>query len=399
MNIVRLVDHFPSSKEIGYGLEPTFYNLSLEQARLGLNVHIICKGYPQKRFEEEGIHIHRVMVPYNLLMFYELLKLNRHAKVDLVHTHATSGFMYAILKWFLRGKWGKIGHVAHVHGTTKGIFSAWSKISPDVLSEETIRQRVRRRASIMRETIMWRDADALVANSKFLKEELVNLYGIPREKTHIVYNGVDLRTFYPRKSRRRVFKSLGLDLRSHVILYLGGFRPVKGPIYVMRALEKVHEKFKDIKVLFVGGRHQLDRYHDTVMMKSINGLRESGAMQVIENVPHVQLPEYYSAADAVIVSSIYDAFPKVVLESMACGTPVIASNVGGIPELVRHGETGILTEPANSDELAEAIIKVTSDSDLRERLVSKARNLVKQFTWERAAKQTLAIYKTLLRLD
>lgn len=400
MNIVRLVSHFPARQKIHYGLESTFYNLSREQVNLGLNVHIICRGYPrQKKFEEiDGIRVHRVMVPYNLFMLYNLFKLNYQAGIDIIHAHATSGFTYAVLKNFLYDKWAK-SFIAHVHGTTKGIRWAWSKVAPDALSEETIKRRAERQASILRETIMWKNADALIAHSEFLREELVDLYGISRKNVFIVPNGVDLHTFYPRKSRETILKSVGLDSRSHIVLYLGGFRPVKGPLYIAKALEKIHDTFENVKVLFVGGKHSLDETYEKSAMKLVKNLQEKGAMRIFRNIPHIRLPHYYSAADAVVLPSIYEGFPKVILEAMACGTPIIASAVGAIPEVIRNGETGILVEPANSDELADAIITMVSNPELRKKLGSKGRILVEEnFTWEHAAKRTLAIYEKLLSL-
>lgn len=402
MNIVRLVSHFPSLHEISYGLGPTFYYLSREQVRLGLHVHIICKGYPlQKRLEEvEGIRIHRVIAPYNLLMLYELFKLNYRIGVDLIHAHATSGLSHAILKGFHLDRRTRVSYVAHVHGTTKGIRLAWSRIDPSALNKVKIRHPVKRYIPVVRETIMWKSADALIAVSKFLKEELVNLYGVQKERIHVVHNGVDLKTFYPKKSRLEILKALGLDATSRLILYLGGLRPVKGPLYIGKALEKIHYRFPSIKVLFVGERYSLDRYRDKVARKLVKDLIEKGVICMIKNIPHVQLPEYYSAADAVVLPSIYDSFPKVILEAMACGTPVIASAVGGIPELISHGETGILVEPANPDELAEAIISMVSDPKLRKKLGSKARKLVEErFTWKHTAKHTLTVYKKVVGLD
>jgi glycosyltransferase involved in cell wall biosynthesis len=399
VNIVRLVSRFPSPKEIAYGLGPTFYHLTREQDKLGVNVHIICKRPPSlKKLERmNGIIVHRVKSPYNLTMLYEILKINREMKVDLIHAHATSGFSYGLLQRVGVGRCFGRFFVAHAHGTTKGILNAWKKIRSDLGEDipEDIGFRVFR--SMVRESIMWRSADAVLTNSNFLSREIANLYGVAQKRIYVVHNGVDLQTFYPRDSRQRIFKRLGLHSKSHLILYLGGFRPVKGPAYVLDAFKKIHQRNRNIKLLFVGGHAPLDEIFKDATVKTVQALRKKGVLHSISNIPHFRLPEYYSAADAIVVPSIYDAFPKVIMEAMACNTPVIASDAGGIPEIVYHEKTGLLVRPANSNELTEAVERVIRNRYLKEAITDDARKLVEQkFTWKIAAKRTLEVYEQLL---
>jgi spore coat protein SA len=287
--------------------------------------------------------------------------------------------------------------ITHVHGTTKGILQAFRKIFPTPLNKETKKQRITRALSILKEMIMWRNADAVIVNSEFLKNDLTARYGVSSEKIHVIYNGFDSQTFYPRKTKEKIFKALGLDSNSYLILYLGGFRQVKGPLFVVKALEKVADRFKDIKVLFVGGSHPLDRTKETTIMDSMRKLERKKALIMADNIPHYLLPEYYSAADALVLPSIYDSFPKVVLEAMACKTPVIASAMGGVLEIIKNGETGILVEPANPGKMAEAIVALISDPALKRRLSSNAKKVVdRHFTWRHNAEQTLMFYRSLI---
>jgi glycosyltransferase involved in cell wall biosynthesis len=132
-------------------------------------------------------------------------------------------------------------------------------------------------------------------------------------------------------------------------------------------------------------------------LKTIRNLQEKGVLTTISNIPHFKLPEFYSAADALVVPSIYDAFPKVILEAMACNTPVIASSVGGIPEVVHHEKTGLCVRPANPNDLTETVIRLIGNPQLKENITYKARKLVKQqFTWKHAAKRTLEVYEKLI---
>jgi len=401
MNIIRLVDNFPSSKKIRYGLSPTLYNLSKEQVGLGINVHIICKRrLYEKKFEEiEGISVHRVRTPYNLFALYKLIRLNKRIGVNIVHAHATTGPSYAIFRKLFNSRQPTANYVVHVHGTTKGILAACGKFIPSIIDMAGTKQRITRSVSIFRQNLIWRRADAIIAVSRSIRDELEGLYGIPKERIHVAPNGVDPRTFCPRQSRVTILRRLGLSPRSHMILYLGGYRPVKGPNFLIEAARKISERLKDVKIVFMGNpKHPLEKHFVKSTLSLIKRLEVNRAVCITKNIPHHQMPEYYSAADAVVVPSVYEGFPKVVLEAMACGIPVVASAVGGITEIINKGETGILVKPGDPNELADAIIRIVSYPDLREKLGLNARKMVKErFTWTHAAKRIIAIYQEILR--
>jgi len=386
MNVVRIARSFPTLDKIKYGLEPSLYFFSREQVKMGLNVHVICKRNPrEKEFEEiDGIKVHRVSSPYDLAILHKLVKLSKGMKIDVVHSHATSGFSYVLLKNFLKSVLKKPRCVVHVHGTTKGVMSAMRR-SPS--EGNNIKRSIRRHYyPIAREAFTWRNADIVIANSKFLKNELIDLYGVSERKVYVVHNGVDLNVFYPRDSRDKIFNTLGLEPKSKLILYLGGFRLVKGPLYLIKTMDEVHNRLKDAVLLFVGGDSPLENRYKKCPTNEISYLIKEGAMRFIKNIPHLMLPEYYSAADVVVVPSVYDSFPKVVLEAMACGTPVVAFAVGGIPEIITHEKTGILVKPRDSMRLAEALITVLTDSNLKEKIISNSARLISRFAWEHVTK-------------
>lgn len=400
MNLLRLVGEFPTFEKIQSGLGPTFYHLSREQVKQGLNVYVISKGYPrQRRFEEiMGVHVYRVMNPYNLFALYELMKLEKRVKIDLVHAHATSGPFYAIYRKLVHSGRMRAAYVVHVHGTTKGVLVASSKFIPEAISKTTYRQSTRIAASVLRESAVWKSADALIPVSVSVAKELAVLYDVPQEKINVVPNGVDLQFFFPRQSRATILRRLGLNPDARIILYLGGFRPLKGPIFLIEAVRRIRKKFEDLKVVFVGNpKHPLERRYVRSTLKLIKQLEVENMICVIKQIPFGRMSEYYSAADALVVPSIYEALGKVALEAMACGTPVIASAVGGLTQLISDDKTGILVRPGDPDELAEAIVRIVTDDDLRKKLSLKTRQSVKrQFTWAHTAKGVMAVYQELL---
>jgi D-inositol-3-phosphate glycosyltransferase len=108
--------------------------------------------------------------------------------------------------------------------------------------------------------------------------------------------------------------------------------------------------------------------------------------------PQAILPYYYSAAEVCVLPSRYESFGLVVLEAMACGTPVIASRVGGIPEVVDEGETGFLITPGDEEEIADKIDWLMEDERRRSRMSLQARERAKEFGWDRVARKVASVY-------
>jgi len=120
---------------------------------------------------------------------------------------------------------------------------------------------------------------------------------------------------------------------------------------------------------------------------------ETDRVRFLGPVPNNVLPLYYSAADVLAVPSLHEAFPKVVLEGMACETPVIATNVGGIPEVVSEGVNGLLVPPADSDALTSALLRLLRDDALRRRLgVGAAKTIATSYGWNDIAKELRSVY-------
>lgn len=398
MNVVRLVRNFPSYEKISYGLAPAFYYLSREQVKLGVNVHVICKRSPYEKKSEkiEGIQIHRVAPPYGLSAVHRLIKLNRHMKIDLVHAHATSCLSYAILRRYLP-ELTDSRYLVHVHGTTRGVMSAYKKFLPEFLGQTTLRQHFENLSSSFRQNVVWKRAETLIAVSQSVADELVNLYSIARKRIHVIGNGVDLQTFHPVQSRKMILRQLGLKASDRIILYLGGFRPVKGPTFLVQAAKRMSQEAKNIKIIFVGNpKHPLEKHYVGSVLSLIKHLKVKNTLRLTKNIPYVHVPKYMSAADALVVPSIYEASPKVLFEAMACGTPLVASAVGGTKDIVRTDETGILVKPGDSNELAEAIMKIADNPDLRHKISLNSKKLVKeQFTWTHAARRNIKVYREL----
>jgi glycosyltransferase involved in cell wall biosynthesis len=256
-----------------------------------------------------------------------------------------------------------------------------------------------REVSVLREGLIWRNSDGLLATSHFLKKELVELYGVEEKRIHVIHNGADLKVFQPREmARAEIIKKHGLRENSKIVLYLGGARLVKGPLVLLEAFKDIHNELDEATLLFVG--KAMKNQVSGSFRRLIATLEEKKAMLFLDKIPYLELPYYYSAADVVTVPSIYDTFPKVVLEALACKTSVVASDTGGISEMITNKKTGLLCKPGNSSELAEVTTSILTDDSLKERLRMYGRELIKErFTWEKVAERCMKAYKGILTED
>jgi glycosyltransferase involved in cell wall biosynthesis len=251
---------------------------------------------------------------------------------------------------------------------------------------------------VLREFFLWRQADLLITVSQAQKEELKTLYGVNDGKIHVVYLGADPNVFrhYENASSLRDRLKLG---NKRIILFVGHFGLRKGIPFLVKAMSKILKEHSNTLLLCVGGTPEwlgTHLYWDYIR----NLVRELGiseSVRLVGEIPHRELPYYYSLADVFAFPSLYEAFGKVIVEAMACETPVVASNVGGIPEIVEHKRNGLLVEPGNVVELAHAINSLLSDSDFAKTLGRNARQtVIEKFTWRLTTENLTKIYLKLI---
>jgi len=176
----------------------------------------------------------------------------------------------------------------------------------------------------------------------------------------------------------QVRQKLGLPEASFVFLFVGRQGdPQKNPSAAVAAFNQF-----------------LQRGHEAYLVMIPGTDKEPLGPRVISagNQPLDQMCHYYGLADALVVTSILEGFPVVIPEAMAAGLPVLATRIGGIPDIVKHGFNGLLV-PRSCQGLAESMERILSDFDLRKRLGQAARETAKDYTWERVAKETEAVYE------
>jgi D-inositol-3-phosphate glycosyltransferase len=246
-------------------------------------------------------------------------------------------------------------------------------------------------------------ADAIVAGSPHDEAMLVDHYGVDPAKIHVIPPGVDLDLFRP-IPQEAALSYLGEGPEHRMVLFVGRLDPIKGLDTLMRAMAIVVSQdpgYRRNACLCIAGGQKTDNV--AVMdaeRRRIERLRiELGLGDLVHflgSVAQDDLPYYYNAAQVVVVPSRYESFGMVALEAMACGTPVIASNVGGLATLVRDGRTGFLVRDGDPEALAGRLLPLMQDPALRRALGQHGVATAEAYAWPVIADRVEALYERVL---
>jgi glycosyltransferase involved in cell wall biosynthesis len=390
--VLRLAWECPAKDEINYGLGPVFYNLSVEQARQGYSVHVIStrrKGEPAEA-EEDGVQIHRADAPFNLSALKLLTKLRENSHDQIIHSHSTCGLFYPAIKPVLRTPL-----VSHIHGTTHTHFSPKSIQLGEAESREALLDIA---LSTFREKFIWSRADALVLVSEAIATDLLDYYRLRPSIMKVVNNGVDTSYFRPQAQVRMPPGFETLEGRD-IILFVGHFGYREGLYFLLKAMKDLKNEFPNARLACIGGTPKWLR--STEYWSALNGwIKEfelDGRVTLLDSVPHTSLANYYAAAKVFILPSYYESFAKVALEAAASGLPVVATDRGGLREIVQDGVTGFLVPFGDSEAISDRISRILSDERLSKELGARARRRVEEnFTWMKVVQRISTVYQMLL---
>jgi glycosyltransferase involved in cell wall biosynthesis len=235
-------------------------------------------------------------------------------------------------------------------------------------------------------------ADRIIADSQATRDDLVALTGADPARIRVVYPGCDERfTPLPRDAARAVV-ARRFDLRDPYILHVGTLEPRKNAVALLRAFERLRAgRATNHTLVLVGRRGWM--YEPILAALRAPGL--GGRVRLIDDADNDVLPALYSAAELFVYPSLYEGFGLPVVEAMACGTPVVTSTTSSLPEVA--GDAALLADPRDADALAAAIERALGDPDLRAALAARGRTRARHFSWQRCARETLAVYEEALR--
>jgi glycosyltransferase involved in cell wall biosynthesis len=236
-----------------------------------------------------------------------------------------------------------------------------------------------------------RRADALIAVSESTRQDVIRVLGISPEKIITIQSGVDpaFRPINDTVAKGKIAEKY--DLPERFILYVGLIEPRKNLPMLISAFKRFIDSGKDYKLVLVGSYGWM--YEK--LLKQINNLDLEGMIYFTGYVSQEDLPLVYNLSSLFVYPTIYEGFGLPVLEAMACGVPVITTDVSSLPEIV--GEAGMLVPVNDVEALYGAMIAVLGDEDLRRKMINKGMQRAAKFTWEQTAKLTFQVYQQVMR--
>jgi len=342
----------------------------------------ISKGVRVRYFDCGHGHLTKEQLPVHILgLSKEFLRILRNEKYDAIHSH------YWISGKVAMPAAAELGiplvHTMHTMARVKNLNLAEGE-SP----EPMIR--------VQGETQVAAAAQALIANTDSEAASLVSLYEACPDIVHVVTPGVDLYTFTPGKGRKSARESISTPHDALVITFVGRIQPHKGPEVLIRATSELVKHSPLIRptliVNIIGGASGANTEEVERLQELTTWLGIDDVVRFTPPVPRTELPQWYRAADLVCVPSYSESFGLVALEAQACGTPVIATAVGGLRTAVADGISGVLVDGHDPKAWSSVIARLMHEPQRRVLLSVGAVEHASHFGWAATARGTLDIY-------
>lgn len=237
-------------------------------------------------------------------------------------------------------------------------------------------------------------ADRIVVAAPRELDNLTRFYHARRKQVRVIPCGVNLDLFRP-SDRTAARRDLGLAPDGDIVLYVGRFAPLKGLERLLRAINTLRPRFPDLQLLIVGGDGR--QAASTQSLRAIvRRLDISDAVRFTGRIKQQDLPPYYAASDLLAVPSYYESFGLVVLEALACGTPVVTTPVGAVDAIVQDGVNGTIVYPEDDRDFADGIARILIQSAEGRLDARRIRSTAKPYDWPRVASAIAELYEAML---
>lgn len=379
------IAHFISNFSKG-GKYMAAYNLWIKLAQRGHHIQVFTFSEDRKdHFDSyEGID----MFAYGSILRYRSEQISHkilfaplRENSDIVHIH--SGISMALFAGFLYSMIKKKPLVITWHGDSikETKYNRYTGIVPSLASYFYNKY-------LIHKILSHTDIIISVSGSYINESKILDRY---RDKIVIIPNGVNFDEFNVFYSRNECKNMLKIDTK-YMILFIGSLYPLKGPQILIRAMPKIIKEFENI-IFILAGEGNIVEYKKLA--------KELGVEKFIRFPGYVysEKPMYYKACDIFILPSLLECFGIVNLEAMLCGVPIVASKVGGVPDIVEDGENGILVPPGDCESLSNAIICLLKDEETRERFGKNSKEKIQNYSWEKIAESTEGIYRELCGVE
>ncbi|MCZ4120840.1 D-inositol-3-phosphate glycosyltransferase [Streptomyces sp. H39-S7] len=311
---------------------------------------------------------------------------HRPGHYDLVHSHY---WLSGHVGWLAAERWGvPLVHAMHT----------MAKVKNAALAEGDTPEPA---ARVIGETQIVEAADRLIANTDEEADELARHYGAQPAKVAVVHPGVNLDRFRPADGRAAARARLGLPQGALIPLFAGRIQPLKAPDVLLRAVAVLLDEDPSLRerlvVPVVGGPSGSGLSKPERLHKLAARLGVSDVVRFQPPVDQQRLADWYRAATVLVMPSYSESFGLVAIEAQACGTPVVAAAVGGLPVAVKDGETGFLVPGHDPADYARALRRFVDQPHLGDRLGEAAARHAQEFGWGRAATSTADVYSAAMQ--
>lgn len=387
MRILLLTWEYPPHVVGGLGRHVGALARSL--ADEGHEVHVVTRDLPDapaiQDSIEDGVHIIRIPEAPPVIGFDQLVawvlafnnriqavagRLLRERDFDVVHAH---DWLVAYAAAGLKETWD-VPVVATVHATEYGRHQGWLPGPMNKLIHQI-------------EWWLTYEARRVIVCSAYMRDQLEEVFALPPDKLDVVPNGVDVRDFAVDPEEAASMRASLTGPRTRMILFAGRLEYEKGVQTLLAALSQVRERVGPTRLFVAGvGTYSEELKREVRRLKLQRHVRFTGFLADRE------LRLHFGAADVAVVPSIYEPFGLVAVEAMACGTPVVVGDTGGLREIVADG-SGLSFTPQEPDELADALAQVLTDPDLAEDLVRRGHTRARdRYDWGAVARRTVQVY-------
>ena len=403
MNIAILTNEYPPHVYGGAGVHVEYLSEALARLPGTEGVQVICFGEQASR--EGRLHVTGVRAPTEIAgrdprhtrffstLLTDVAMLGRLAACDVVHCHT----WYTHLAGCLARALADVPLVLTTHSLEPHRPWKVEQLGTGYAASSWI------------ERTAYETADGVVAVSESMRRDVHGLYGVAPNRIRVIHNGIDVREYQPTHDPEAV-RAVGIDIDVPYVLFVGRITRQKGIIHLVRAIRHFQP---GIQVVLCAGAPDTPEIA-AEMRDAVEAARQDSTHRIVwiqEMLPRAAVIRLYTHAALFVCPSIYEPFGIINLEAMACETPVVASAVGGIPEVVEHGETGLLVAPEVLDateieprhpeqfsrDLASAVNALMADPALRAQMGARARaRVVEHFSWDSIARHTHAFYEDVI---
>ena len=365
--------HIYQNSKIG-GVQQQLLSLLKAYNRDVFNPIFCCLG-PKDAISEEiekvGVEIialsrsryHR----FSLAIVRDLYRLMKQKNIHIVRTHRYRANLYGRL-------------AAWLSGVSVTIISLHDNYNKDMRLERRIANK-----------ILSKFTDKMIAVSESIKRDIIKYDGIYPSKILVIPNGIDTERFKPEGIFADLRKEFSIQERDTVIGFIGRIVPAKGLEYLIDAFSYLKEDFKNIKLLIIGEGNLVERLREQAKEKKLDD-------SIIFPGGRRDIPDILACINIFVMPSIAEGLPNALLEAMAMGKPIVATMIGGIPEVIKNGFNGLLVPPRDPASLATAIKELIGNGQLSARMGQAARDLVmNKYSIRETAQKWESLYLSILK--